>query len=86
MRFITDKPKLQLTKDKLKLAETDPPPTPFSDVANPSSQMTCAECGRGFQRDIPSTRCIEEKLDLCGYDCAMKHQERTGHYLTHLIS
>jgi len=85
MRFLTDKPSPHLTNHKLKLAGTDPPSTPFSDVAN-QSQMTCAECGREFQREIPSTRCLEEKLDLCGYDCAMKHQERTGHYLTHLIS
>ncbi len=83
--FIINKPKLQLTNHKFKLAETNPPPIPFSDVANPSP-MTCIECGREYQREIPSTRCNEEKLDLCGYDCAMKHQERTGHHLTHLIS
>lgn len=86
MRFITDKPRPQVSNDKLKVAETDPPPTPFSDVANQSSEMTCGECGREFLRDIPSTRCVSCRLDLCGYDCAMKHQEKTGHYLTHLIS
>ncbi len=49
-------------------------------------EKTCAECGTDYHQDVPSTRCIEEKLDLCCYDCAMQHQERTGHYLTHLIS
>ncbi len=38
------------------------------------------------QRDILSTHCATCNHDLCGYDCAIKHQELTGHYLTHLIS
>ena len=49
-------------------------------------EKTCAECGRDYSQAIASTSCVKEKLDLCGYDCATKHQERTGHYLAHLIS
>jgi hypothetical protein len=86
MRFITDKPNTHLSNHKLKLAETDPPPTPFSDVANQSTPMTCTECGREYLRDILSTHCATCNQDLCGYDCATKHQEHTGHYLTHLTS